>query len=245
MILMLPMAGKSSTLQVEQFGYPPPLIEISGEPMIQKVVRNLACGDWIEKIIYIVSKADCNKYHLDESLKLLATNVQSEVISIETSTSGALCSVMMAIDHVKKSPLCIANTDQVIFGGVGVSVKEFLNSKADAGCLTFQSVHPRWSFVKTIDGQILQAAEKKPISNNAIAGFYMYRDSIDFYKYANKAILSGPGSNGVYYISEVFNEYILDGKVVNSFPLENRSYYSFYNPQRIEHYEANSFEELL
>ncbi len=42
--------------------------------------------------------------------------------------------------------------------------------------VTFESLHPRWSFVRRGgNGLVSEAAEKRVISRDAIAGFYYYR----------------------------------------------------------------------
>ena len=45
-----------------------------------------------------------------------------------------------------------------------------------AGTVIFKSVHPRWSYVK-LDSKknVVEAAEKVPISNNATAGTYFFK----------------------------------------------------------------------
>src|SRR5206468_6954782 len=113
-------------------------------------------------------------FSLDQTLRLITPDC--EVIGLHNSTQGALCSALLAIDSlVDDEPLVICNGDQVIDADLGEIVSLFIDDDADAGVITFESVHPRWSYVELGDhGQVLQAAEKRVISRNAIAGFYFF-----------------------------------------------------------------------
>ena len=51
----------------------------------------------------------------------------------------------------------------------------------DGGVIVFDSVHPRWSFVRVDKaGFVIETAEKRPISRLATAGFYYFRRGADF-----------------------------------------------------------------
>jgi len=58
---------------------------------------------------------------------------------------------------------------------LGEAIAAFRRQELDAGTIVFDSVHPRWSFVKTNEkGLVIEAAEKRPPSRNATAGFYHF-----------------------------------------------------------------------
>ena len=55
--------------------------------------------------------------------------------------------------------------------------------------VTFRSLHPRYSYMLVDDnGLIVEAAEKRPISRHATAGFYWYRRGADFVQSAQDMI---------------------------------------------------------
>jgi dTDP-glucose pyrophosphorylase len=148
----------------------------------------------------------------------------------------------LAIDHINDNePLLIANADQIFDDGIESIVDRFKNDLNDAACATFSSVHPRWSYIKTgHDGLVIEAAEKRPISRNAIAGLYLYKHGSDFCKFAMESIKCSLGIDGSYYISLVFNQYVLAGKKVGHYSIKNDRYHTFYSPQKIEEYELGS-----
>ena len=76
----------------------------------------------------------------------------------------------MAVEHIdNEHPLVIANFDQLIEPDLVGLFKTLRDTGCDAGCLTFDAVHPRWSYVRLEDERVVEAAEKRPLSRHAIA----------------------------------------------------------------------------
>lgn len=239
MNLVIPIASNSKFFSIEEYGYPKPLIEIAGKPMIEHVINNLTQEVDFKKIIFIVKQDECDKYHLDNTLNLLSP-IKPEIIKLRADTRGALCSVLLAIEHINKiEPLVIANADQLFDDGIASPIKQFMASDLDAACLTFNSVHPRWSYVRLDEKNlVVETAEKRPISRHAIAGLYIYKHGSDFIEHGMKSIQHGTNIEGQYFISPVFNEYVLANKKVGHFEVVNDRYHTFYSPQKISEYEA-------
>ena len=238
MNLVIPIASNSKFFNIEEYFYPKPLIEILGKPMIQHVIENLTKGTRFKNIIFVVRQDECDKYHLDNTLNLLSP--KPIIIKLRADTQGALCSVLLAIEHINnEEPLIISNADQIFNLAVSDKIKEFTASPFDAACLTINSVHPRWSYVRTdANGAVVETAEKRPISHHAIAGLYFYKRGADFVEYGMNSIRHGASVDGSYFISPVFNEFILAGKKVGHFQVPNDAYHTFYSPKKIEEYEA-------
>lgn len=238
MNLLIPMGSSSKFFPSEEFCFPKPLIEVMGKPIIERVIENLTKNLVFNKVIYIVREDECNQFNLDYSLKLISP-INSAIVKIKNETEGALCSALFSIDQINDNqPLIIANSDQIFIGGIASVVESFLASENDAACITFDSVHPRWSYVKAnAECQVLEAAEKRPISRNAIAGIYLYKKGSEFINAAFASIKRGAKINGSFFIAPVFNELILAGKIVVHYPVSNQTYHSFYSPQKISEFE--------
>lgn len=234
--VLVPMAGRSPHYSIDEFPFPKPLVEICSKTLIERVVDNLKSAADQINLIFIVSNDDCKKYHLDSSINIL-TDRNCTIIKLENETMGSACSALMAIQHIdNNTPLLIANYDQIF----DVPICSLINEIriADAGVVTFDSVHPRWSYARTDEqGNIVETAEKRPISRNAIAGLYYFSRGKDFVSSAMKSIQKDENINGVYYISPAINQMILSGKIVRMAKVENRSYHTFYMPSKITEYE--------
>lgn len=85
----------------------------------------------------------------------------------------------------------------------------------DAGIVTFESNHPKWSYVKLDDsGFVSEVAEKLPISNHATVGIYFWKKETDYVKYAEQMIAKDIRVNNEFYVAPVFNQAIADGKKI-------------------------------
>tara|TARA_B100000212_G_C27375055_1_gene534325 strand:+ start:1117 stop:1842 length:726 start_codon:yes stop_codon:yes gene_type:complete len=236
MNILLPMVGHSEYFSKDIFPFPYPTIEIQNKTIIELVIRNLRSISSEPKFIFLIRDSDASAHHLDRILNL-ATNTNAEIISLSNITKGALCTSLMAIEHIdNEEPLIIANSDQLFEIELNQYVKQFENSTA--GVLTFNSVHPRWSYVKVDkNNMVIESAEKKPISRSAIAGFFYFKKGSIFVKYAKEVIKKDIQINNKFYISSVLNEIILDAGFVSSINIPNSKYHSLYTPQKIREYE--------
>ena len=236
MNIILPLAGISSFDNHNNF-YPLPLREVSGKPLIQYVVENLLTIKGVNKFIYIIKEEDCLKFHLDNTLKLLTPNC--EVVVLKSETFGAVCSILMAVNSVNiDDDTIIVNADQVFNLNLNSIINQFRDEKADAGLITFESVHPRWSYVMVDEkDNVLQAEEKNPISRSAIAGFYYFKSFIDFIESAFEAIEIEDYYDNKLYTSALINQMILLNKKVTNKSIDSKNYISFYSLQKIAEFE--------
>ena len=237
--IIIPLAGTSELFTKAGFFYPKPLIEINGTPMIQLVIERTDAITIPHKLIFILKEDEVLKFHLDNTLKLLSPNC--DIIKLKNDTKGALCSILMAIDKIEpEDSILIINGDQIIDSDFGQIINYFDENQAQVGIVTFNSIHPRWSFAKIENNQVVQTAEKNPISNNAIAGYYYFKNSDDFFKCAFECILKDVQLDGKFYISPVINEFILKNNKVLNYQIEKTNYHSFYSPQMINEYIKQS-----
>ena len=211
--VVIPMAGLGSRFEAAGFTFPKPLIEVNGKPMIQTVVENLNIE---AKYIFIVQKSQYDKYNLSYLLNLIAPGC--EIITVEGVTEGSACTVLLAEQFIDNdTPLLIANSDQFIEWDSSQVMYSFISTKIDGGIITFNSTHPKWSFVKTDQYDfVTEVAEKKQISDIATVGIYFWRNGSDFVKYANKMILKEARFNGEFYTCPVYNEALLEGKKIKA-----------------------------
>ena len=208
--------------------------------MVQHAIENLQTMQKDLHFIFVIKKSDCITFHLDDTLRLL-TEGECEIIVLDGETKGAACSALLAVDAINnENPLVIANFDQVIDCNLSELYDQFHRLGSDAGCLVFSTTHPRWSFV-LLDGKdcVLETAEKRPLSRNAIAGFYYYKQGKDFVEAAKSMILKSCSNAEIFYISTTFNELILHNKSIKALRIPNEKYHSFYTPQKIEEYEKD------
>jgi NDP-sugar pyrophosphorylase family protein len=234
--IVIPLAGSSELFSNIGYHYPKPLIEIKSKPMIELVISNPSMIKEDHQFIFIIKEEDADKYHIDNTLKLLSPGC--EVVKLKKSTKGSLCSILMAIDKIEKDDsLIVLNGDQIIDIDFNDVLHYWKKQKFDCGLVTFRSVHPRWSYARIEDETVIQTAEKNPISQHAIAGYYYFENASVFFEAAFQCIKNDVHLDGFFYVSPVVNQLILINKRVGVYNIESDKYHSLYSPQMLTEFE--------
>lgn len=233
--ILIPLAGNWPSFENER--YPGPVEEISGKPMIERVIDNLDQIGEDHRFVFILQKKDCSDYYLDNIVRLL-TDDNCEVVIVDSPTKGSAASALLAVKHINTSDgLIISNGDQLFDIDLNTVVDFFDRNDAHGGIVTFESVHPRWSYALIDDqGRVVEVTAKRPISKNAVAGFYYYREGCDFVDAAKEMIRKDGSEGGVFYVSPTMNELILKQKTVLNYTISNAHYHTFYSPKKIDEY---------
>ena len=81
------------------------------------------------------------------------------------ATRGAACTVLLATDLIDSdADLLIVGLNEYVETDLMAVVQTFRERGLDAGTLVFESVHPRYSYVRLgEDGLVLEAAQGRPI----------------------------------------------------------------------------------
>lgn len=244
MRIIIPIAG-SVNFTDSDFVYPKPLIDINDKPLIEYVINNFSGIDDDLKFCFILKQSLCSEFNLDYTLNQLTSN--PTIIKLKNQTKGATCSVLMAIDNITMDEeVIIANSDQYFLENIDHAISFFRKYNADGGIITFNSVHPRWSFALVdVNNNVLETAEKRPISKNAIAGFYYFKTFKTFIDGAFQSILNEDYYKDQIYISSTINQLILQNKSVKAYQMSNDHFISFYTPQKIKEFERRITEDKI
>lgn len=207
--ILIPMAGLGSRFTEKGYVFPKPLIEVKGKPMIQVVIENLNID---ANYIFIVQKEHVEKYNIDKMLKLIRP--EAKIVTLDTITEGAASTTLMAKEYINNDdPLLIANSDQFIMWNPREVMYKFTSTEADGGILTFNATHPKWSYAKIDNlGNVIEVAEKNPISNNATVGVYYWKNGKDYVECAEEMIEKDIRVNNEFYVCPVYNQAIEKGK---------------------------------
>lgn len=209
--VLIPMAGAGSRFANAGFTFPKPLIDVRGKPMVQVVVENM---NMEANFIFIVQKSHYEKYNLQYMLQLIAPGCQ--IVQVDGVTEGAACTVLMAKELINNDDkLFMINSDQFIEWNSNEVMYSLAADQIDGGILTFESTHPKYSYVKTDNnGFAAEVVEKKVISNMATVGAYYWTKGSDFVKYAERMIAANKRVNNEFYVAPVYQEAIDDGKKI-------------------------------
>jgi NDP-sugar pyrophosphorylase family protein len=242
MNILLLMAGDSSLFEEAGYSYPKNLIEINGMPLVQHVLESLsALKKLSENLICLVPREENRRYHTGAVINLLMPGVT--VMEVDEPTAGAACTALLAIEHIDKDEsLVIVNGDQLIQADLVKILDEFREQHLDGGLVVFESVHPRWSYVRCNEvGLVVEVAEKRPISNLANAGFQYFAKGRDFVSAAKSLIIKDTQLEGNFYVCPTYNEMLLNQARIGIHEIPRQKYFSLANPQNIRKYEESFY----
>ena len=228
------LAGGKSRFKVEgDEQYPICLTEIDGEPLINHILSSTSTID-NANLICIIRRSFVDKYHLDNALK--QTIKDTKIIVLDSDTMGAACSALMAVDYIDNDEeLLLMSADEYVSIELGDIISSFKEHNGDAGTVIFESVHPRYSFVKIDEkNEVLEAAEKNPISNNATAGIYWFKHGHNFIEGAMNSIRKDSSVMDNFYICPVFNELILKQMKVIAHKIDKSLYHPIKSKRQLE-----------
>ncbi len=215
------MGGHSISQSNED--YPLCFAEINGELVLEKHIQY--CLELKpSELIFCVRAEDIKRYCIDEVIKRLDS--EANIVTINTQTRGAVCTALLGIEYINNDEeLIVMAVDDFIEGG-GVSIiKEFREKNHAAGIVYFSSVHPRYSFAKINNGEVVEVAEKHPISKNALVSFYYFQKGLDFVRCAMEVIRKDSPVKDAFYISQTLNEMILQQKTVGAYKIDNSKFH--------------------
>ena len=236
MNILIPLGGKSTFSTNTE--YIKTLYEINRKTIFQYVYEFL---DQIPdaNFIFVIKRSDVKTFHLDQMIKLLIPD--AKIIIADGDTKGAACTCLLAIDYIDNdSPLIVSNCDQLFTDNPKEIVEYFINNDFDGGVVTFEDIHPRWSYVKVDDNNlVIEAAEKMPISKHATAGFYYFKKGSVFVEAAEKMILKNANVNGLFYVCPTYNELVLGQKKIGIWEIQKDHYFNFKEQKGVLEYEKH------
>jgi len=239
-VLILAAGGNNNKTNTE--GYPICLTEFNGQPIIEILMQKWRDIDVNFGIM--LRKSDIDMYHLDQVIHQITS--KATVYPVSAPTAGAACTALMAVEQINTDEsLVILNGDELLDIDYHQPLEHFETEGLDAGTVIFDSVHPRYSYVKLDSAsRVLQAAEKMPISRNATAGFYWYRKGSDFVTAAMNYIRKHSLSEMPYFICPLLNEFILEQQSVGVFEIDKKHYKPFKSKEQIQHFQS-VLEQIL
>ena len=159
---------------------------------------------------------DDEKYKLEENSKFFV---------IDRKTKGALATLGLCLDAILPNlPILVSPFD----GFIGISENDFLSamesSSCDAGLVAFKSTNPRYSYVRMIQSEAIEIAEKSVISSLATSGTFYFKNKEILMNCIQWTLLNRVTFNGNYYIAPSLNSLIMTGRKLKIFEIDENLY---------------------
>lgn len=221
---ILTLMGGGSYELTKDDSYPVYMSEINGRMVLENHVDY--CKEMSPTGLgFCIKAADAMNYRVDNVIQQLSENTST--FKINGQTKGALCTALLAYDYINNDEeLLITAVNDFIEVPGSLILKEFRDKKLDSGLVYFDSIHPRYSFIKINDaGLVTETSEKIPVSRNALASFYYFRTGSSFVEAAKSVIRKDNRVNDSFYISQAINELILDQKKVGCHKIKTTEFH--------------------
>jgi len=212
MIFVIPMAGKGQRFVDGGFDVPKMLIRAKGKTLLEWSIDSLPL-DLCTRLIFIGLSEHKSKFSVDSFIESKYGSVCPVMqIYIDSVTRGQAETVLIAKDSIPtESPLLIFNIDTAF---QSTTLRNNLLDHSHDGILgSFCSQAPQFSYARTDSEHfIVEVAEKKVISPNALTGLYHFQKAVWFFDAAEKAISNKETVNNEFYIAPLYNRLIEKGK---------------------------------
>lgn len=234
MNIVILMAGKQSVVN-QDVDYPLYLSEVQGRTILERQI-DICLPLQPNEIIFCVHADHIKKFSIDNVVKQCINNARC--ISVIGDTAGSVCTALLASEWIDTDEeLLLIAVDDFIEKNLIDIVDHFRQKKHDAGTVTFHSVHPRYSYVAIdANGCVEEVAEKRPISRNAVASVYYFKEGSTFVACAKSVIRKDSRVSGRFYISQVLNHIILQQKSVGIHKIPNSSFHPLKSEMQLAQY---------
>lgn len=187
-----------------------------------------------DEYLFLVTEESISEYKIDLIIKQILSNYH--IIGLNGSTGGSICTAMLGVDHFNgDEEIIILAADEFINVNFQEIINQFRDKSADCGIVTFNSVHPRYSYMLNDHKEnIIEIAEKNPLSKNALASFYYFKKSTYFIEAAKKVIRKDRKILDSFYISQAVNEMILENKIIINFSIDAQNFVPLKTKNQIE-----------
>ena len=232
------LAGAMTDEAFPEREFPHYLSEFDGIPLIQSLVDKCANLN-PSKIICMLPNADINKYHLRNMVSQM--HPAAVALPVRDATKGAACTALLASEIIDTEyELLILSANEILHVSFETVVNQFRTQGRDAGVVIFKSLHPRYAFVRLTDaGDVVEAAEKNPISPNAVAGMYWFKSGAMFVEAVKNMIRKDAKVYDSFYIAPTLNELILLHKKIGYYRVDSDQYQPLKNQSQIHAYEIH------
>ncbi len=219
-------------------GYPLLFSEFEGEMLIERIIKQVSALK-PERVIIATRPEYISRHHINKIVNILHPGAVT--VPIARDTHGAACTALLLVDYLQSDEeLLIVSATDLVTADLGLIINDFRQNGADAGGIVFESLHPRYAFARIEDQTdfIVEVAEKRPISRNALAGYYWYRNTEDFVSSAKNMILKDASVNGKFYVSQALNEMVLSNRCVKGYRISSHSYHPVKSVSQVASLEA-------
>lgn len=230
--VVIPAAGEGSRFAKAGWHAPKPVIDLDGKPMLAHVVKNVRPSN---ANVTIISRKEVSEAISDQTFLKGCS-----IVELNRLTEGTASTILHCRETIDNdAPLLIANSDQLVEFDVNAFVQDCFDRSLDGSILVFRDKmqDPKWSFAKlNQSGLVTEVAEKKPISDLATVGIYLFSRGSDFVANAIDMIVHNDRIKNEFYTCPVYNYMIKKGARIGIFEVQQSKMHGLGTPSDFQSY---------
>ncbi len=244
MQLIVPMAGLGQRFVDAGYTLPKPLVEVAGEPMVVRAVRDLPPA---ARIVFVVNGEHVRRHAIDVALR--GHFPSARIVVTDGLTAGQACTVRLAADSLQlDDEVFVAACDATHLYDEDRFDALRRDPAIDAAIWTYRGeprvlASPRsYGWVRVDEfGNVAGVSCKQPISERLLAdrvvsGFFWFRSARHLMDAIDELVGSGERINGEFYLDVVPNRLIAAGRRVAVFDVEK--YIGWGTPEDLDDYRC-------
>lgn len=222
-------------LQNMNDNFPIYMTEIN-QKMILEILMDFTKSINPSKAIFCIKDEDIKNFYLDEIIKRRIDD--AVIINIKGETKGAVCTALLSSEYIdNEDELLILAINDFTDKNWQTIIDYFRAGNFECGIVSFNSIHPRYSFAKLDkNNEVEEITEKKPSSNNALVSFYYFKSGREYIKCSKNVIRKDTAIKDSFYISQVINEMILEQKKIGLYRIENSEFHPLKTEAQLAQY---------
>lgn len=242
--IIIPMAGLGQRFINAGFDIPKPLIQAGKRTLIGHAISSfdIQNANWY----FIIRQYDYSEWNtlVENEIKTLIPS--ATVCWLNKPTEGTACTVLTVKNLIDLTlPTITADCDRLDFWSTNDWIQYASDNNLDACPVTFTAHGPQYSYVKVNEnGNIVEAAEKKEISQLATCGIHYWKTGQLMVSALEGMIENNDRTNGEFYITPSYN-YICKTHTCSPYHIENKEHINLGTPQLVLNYLNGIISETI
>ena len=238
--VIIPIGPRGAIVNNSSVGDVPIWLEtIKSRPVASWSLSHIEALELEKRYLIISTDEILSQYNIEEVISLY-TDSEVCTVRLKKATQGMPCSILMASDNLNNSgPVLVTSIDQYIDTDLNHHLDDFASRGSAAGCVGFESVHPKWSYA-IIDqsNMVMEVREKYPISTHALTSTYYFSDTNLMMDAIKSNIMRGNKIKGQFFLAPCLNELILKNIPVAYSSLKSNKYINFYSEEKLKEFSS-------
>ena len=245
MNIIIPLCGKGTRFQTEEYSLPKPLIKVLNKEIIFYVLDNLVIHK--DDNVFIIYNNILKEYDFYNIIKKKYPFIH--LVHLEEHTKGASETIYKGIDHILKNKETMykninINLKTILVDGDAFYTEDILgyfrtlDEKFNA-VFYFKNYDPNpvFSYIKMDEtnetNDIIEIQEKNKISDNANTGAYAFNNIYNLYKYSKYVTDNNITFKNEPYISCIINEMMKEKELFKGLEINDDFFFVLGTPSQL------------